>query len=231
MRNPRNHARALRAAASVVRGKRSTASAAAGLLLLGAGGCNVEEVAPLDGSTTDDVVSAMADATPVSDTRSTPTPDSALNADTRAPMDSQGPTDTVQTETDTNETMDIALPDIAMPDAGTEDANTADLGMPDIAVGDVSVTDTIIAPITCPESCYEATDIPCATMDDCPDPLGSHECYEGLCQMNQMQSPVAEACCMDFYTNMGNLPDCMIPEGCTPWGPAAPPAWDGTTLA
>jgi hypothetical protein len=58
-------------------------------------------------------------------------------------------------------------------------------------------------------------------------------CFDGMCHEGDQISAAAQACC-----SVGGeeaLPWCddlqAPPGGCTPWGPPAPPAYDGTTLA
>ncbi|MDP6943404.1 MAG: hypothetical protein QF464_04580 [Myxococcota bacterium] len=59
------------------------------------------------------------------------------------------------------------------------------------------------------------------------------ECIDGMCHEGDQFSAAAQACC--GFDPIEPLPWCEgigapIP-GCTPWGPPAPPAFDGTTLA
>lgn len=56
-------------------------------------------------------------------------------------------------------------------------------------------------------------------------------CIEGTCHNGQMGpdmelSALAEACCFAAYDSE----EFWVPFGCTPWGPPAPPSWDGRTL-
>jgi hypothetical protein len=57
-------------------------------------------------------------------------------------------------------------------------------------------------------------------------------CFDGMCHEGAQISAAAQACCS--FGGEEQLPWCdeqAILGGCTPWGPPAPPAYDGTTLA
>lgn len=58
-------------------------------------------------------------------------------------------------------------------------------------------------------------------------------CFDGMCHEGDQISAAAQACCS--FGGEDQLPWCDNLEaplgGCTPWGPPAPPAYDGTTLA
>jgi len=58
-------------------------------------------------------------------------------------------------------------------------------------------------------------------------------CFDGVCHEGDQISAEAQACCSFQFSE--TLPWCdelSAPlGGCTPWGPPAPPSYDGTTLA
>ena len=58
-------------------------------------------------------------------------------------------------------------------------------------------------------------------------------CFDGMCHEGDQISAAAQACCS--FGGEDQLPWCenleAPPGGCTPWGPPAPPAHDGSTLA
>ena len=58
-------------------------------------------------------------------------------------------------------------------------------------------------------------------------------CFDGMCHEGDQISAAAQACCS--FGGEDQLPWCENLEaplgGCTPWGPPAPPAHDGSTLA
>ena len=80
----------------------------------------------------------------------------------------------------------------------------------------------------CIESCLQPTCEPCDTVDDCDTVGWFNDCTDGICWSGSTQE--AQACC-DAYWQSGASLECPMPAGCMAWGPAAPPAFDGSVLS
>ena len=188
---------------------------------------------------------AMDTATPPETTTSDATVTDAVMVD--APMADVG-------------SPDASIVDATEPDAGTSDAAITDATAGDVLteVIEGDGTSTVIAdPCVCLTptdlACtgWEKTDYECTTDGDCTqiDWQGSDTqcndagfceigscvsedeefsglvCYEGVCSAGEGWGECCEAAYDNEECMMGAIP------GCTPWGPPAPGAYDGLTLA
>jgi hypothetical protein len=79
--------------------------------------------------------------------------------------------------------------------------------------------------------CLQATDTPCTDEADCTESNGM-QCVNDLCHASQLSnhpmSAHADECCNVAYGITGC--NFTIPMGCYPWGPPAPPAYNGVRL-
>jgi hypothetical protein len=80
--------------------------------------------------------------------------------------------------------------------------------------------------------CLQATDIPCTEAVGCD---ANMECLNDLCHVSQLSNPHplaahADECCGSWFMVNGCGGLSGIPMGCYPWGPPAPPKYDGVRL-
>ena len=258
MIDPKTYEKALRAARNVAR---SSGRAAVGLgLLANTSGCltsdtsgGAEADAVADAALSDaaaDVVSDVVDAVMADLAMDTSTPPETTTSDATV---ADAPTEDVGSP-------DASIADATTSDAGTADAAITDASPGDVLteVIEGDGTSTVIAdPCVCLTptdlACtgWEKTDYECTTEEDCSqiDWQGSDTqcndagfceigscvsedeefsglvCYEGVCSAGEGFGECCEAAYNNEECMMGAIP------GCTPWGPPAPGAYDGLTLA
>ncbi|MBR58211.1 MAG: hypothetical protein CMH54_09340 [Myxococcales bacterium] len=82
------------------------------------------------------------------------------------------------------------------------------------------------------KGCMQPTDIPCDEETGCEGDFAQLECIDNVCHASQLSmhpmAAHAESCCFAFYALTGC--NTGIPMGCYPWGPPAPPTYNGIRL-
>ena len=80
--------------------------------------------------------------------------------------------------------------------------------------------------------CLQPTEIPCDEEIGCEGEFASLQCVDNICHAGQLSNhPMAahaDTCCFAFYALSGC--NVGIPMGCYPWGPPAPPSYNGIRL-
>lgn len=254
MRDPRTHERALRAALQVARGNRKQAAAAlTGVAMLtgcGSGddsGTDTTGDSPpvVDGQNGGgaDAVQSLVDAMDAAaseemDGATSQEMDGALSQE----MDMVAVQEAGPSEGDVAEQDAMACIDSCWQPNGTECTVHSDCNVPEV-LGTCEVTGTPCnwGDQACPdgelcEDYEQAKEVYLNPETGEPYEFNTElKCMDGMCHEGDSFSAAAQACCGWGGGEEESLPWCdelAAPmPGCTPWGPPAPPAHDGTTLA
>lgn len=256
MIDPKTYERALRAARNVAR---SSGRAAVGLgLLANTSGClSSDSTGSSDGDASADAALMDAAADAVGGVVDAVMADLAMDSTTATDTTQSDAVMVDDAEVDAV-MVDVSEADAVMVDATEPDAATTDV-LAEVVQGDGTSTDIAVStPCVCltptDMACtgWETTEYECKVDEDCADinwegndtrcgdgglcqiglceseeqPFSGLVCYEGLCS----EPEGFGECCEAAYASEACAAKGSIP-GCSPWGPPAPGAYDGLTLA
>ena len=184
-------------------------------------------------------VAVIPDAGTRVDTQRPPAPE-----DTSGPADTQVTTDTTATDTG-NRAPDVALADATMPDTGAVDTaepcittcyqpngvtckEHLDCQVEEEVPGKCAGTQDPCTPaLPCPPNVacegYKAVSWADVDPDGNASPWSPVQCLDGECHEGQQMNAQANECCSVAWDKLCVGTD--YPSGCSPWGPAAPPAY------
>ncbi len=257
MIDPKTYEKALRAARNVAR---TSGRAAVGLgLLANTSGCLSSDSTGASTNADQDAAVADAAADAVSDIVDAVMADLAMDTAVSSETttgDAAEPDAVLVDATQTDAQMpDAAVADATEPDAAITDADPGDV-LTEVIEGDgtsTGIADPCVCLTPTDMACtgWETTEMPCTTDEECADmtwegsdtecsdqgfcqigtcstedePFSGLVCYEGVCSEGEGFGECCEAAYNNEACMQGPIP------GCTPWGPPAPGAYDGLTLA